>query len=171
MFSAGTATSSSTLEWAMTEMMKNPMVMEKAQAKVRHVFKGKAKVDERDTSKLNYLKLVIRETLRLHPPIPLLRRKCRERCEIDGYDLPINTSITVNVWAIGRDPQHWDDPENFKPERFDGSLIDYKGADFEFLPFGAGRRMCTCVGMLSGIVNVVLPLAQLLYYFDWKLPN
>ncbi|XP_058070638.1 premnaspirodiene oxygenase-like [Magnolia sinica] len=169
MFAAGTETSSTTLVWAMAEMMKNPKVMEKAQAEVRQLFEGKTKIDERETTKLYYLKLVIKETLRLHPPLSLIPRECRDRCQIDGYDIPAKTRVIVNVWALGRDPQQWDDPESFKPERFDGSSLDYKGTHFEFLPFGAGRRMC--VGMNFGIANVVLPLAHLLYHFDWKLPD
>ncbi|XP_058068867.1 desmethyl-deoxy-podophyllotoxin synthase-like [Magnolia sinica] len=169
MMGAGTDTSSTFLEWAMAEMVKNPRVMEKAQAEVRQVFKGKGKVDERDTNKLNYLKLVIKETLRLHPPAPLVPRECREKCEIDGYEIPVTTRVILNIWAIGRDPEHWDDPDSFKPERFDGTSIDYKGTHFEYVPFGAGRRICP--GMTIGMANVVLPLANLLYYFDWKLPS
>ncbi|XP_058070637.1 premnaspirodiene oxygenase-like [Magnolia sinica] len=169
-FSGGTDSSAVTIEWAMAEMMKNPRVMEQAQAEVRQALKGKAKIEEEDTTQLNYLKLVIKETLRLHPPGPLLvPRECREMCEIDGYEIPIKSRVIINVWAIGRDPQHWDDPENFKPERFDGSSIDYKGAHFELLPFGAGRRVCPAIPF--GIANVVLLLAHLLYYFDWKLPD
>ncbi|KAF6153768.1 hypothetical protein GIB67_001001 [Kingdonia uniflora] len=163
-------TSATTIEWAMSELMKNPRAMEKAQAEVREVFKGKVDVDETDFHKLTYLKLVIKETLRLHPPVPLLiPRECRERCEIDGYEIPTKTKVIVNAWAIGRDPEHWKDSESFEPERFDGGDIDYKGTNFEFIPFGAGRRMCP--GILFGIANIELPLVQLLYKFDWKLPN
>ncbi|XP_058069013.1 desmethyl-deoxy-podophyllotoxin synthase-like [Magnolia sinica] len=170
MFGAGTDTSSTAIEWAMSEMMRNPRVMEKAQTEVRQALKGKTKMDDGDTNELHYLKLVIKETLRLHPPAPLLLpRECTETCEIDGYDIPIKARVIINAWAIGRDPQHWEDPESFKPERFDGSPCDYKGTHFEYLPFGAGRRVCP--GMISGIANVVLPIAQLLYYFDWKLPG
>ncbi|KAM7498402.1 hypothetical protein LguiA_022816 [Lonicera macranthoides] len=139
-FSAGTETSSTTIEWAMSEMMRNPKVMEHAQDEVRRVLKGKGEIEETDIQELHYLKMVIKETLRLHPPAPLLLpRQSRERCEINGY------------------------------ERFDGSLVDLKGTNFEFIPFGAGRRMCP--GVVFGIANIELPLAQLLYRFEWKLPN
>jgi cytochrome P450 len=154
----------------MSEMMRNPRVLEKVQAEIRQACKGKKKIDEKDIQNLSYLKSVIKETLRLHPPATLLMpRECREACEIDGYEIPIKTQLIINAWAIGRDPAFWHDGESFIPERFDSSSIDYKGANFEYIPFGAGRRMCP--GILFGVANVELPLAQLLYQFDWKLPG
>ncbi|GMY31000.1 cytochrome P450 71D9-like [Fagus crenata] len=169
-FSAGSETSSTTLEWAMSEMVKNPRVMEKAQDEVRKVFDGKAYMNETDLHELKFLKSVIKETLRLHPTIPLLLpRECRESCDINGYKIPVNTKVIVNAWAIGRDPRYWIEAERFYPERFLNSSIDYKGADFEYIPFGAGRR--SCPGITFAMANIELPLAQLLYHFDWKLPN
>ncbi|KAL5574905.1 hypothetical protein UlMin_016604 [Ulmus minor] len=169
-FSAGTDTSSTTVDWAMAEMMKNPRVMEKAQAEVRQVFRGKKTIDETEVHNLSYLKLVIKETLRLHPPLPLLLpRECRESCEIEGYKIPIKTKVIVNAWAIGRDPEHWHEAESFIPERFDNNLVDYKGTNFEFIPFGAGRRICP--GISFGLVNVEYSLAQLLFHFNWELPS
>ncbi|EEF39572.1 premnaspirodiene oxygenase [Ricinus communis] len=169
-FIAGSETSSTTVEWAMSEMLRNPRVMEKAQEEVRRVFGKKGNVDEAELHELNYLKLVIKETLRLHPPAPLLLpRESRESCEINGYYIPVNSKVIVNAWAIGRDPNNWTEAETFYPERFLDSAIDYKGNYFEFIPFGAGRRMCP--GILFGMANVELPLAQFLYHFDWKLPD
>ncbi|XP_024930844.3 desmethyl-deoxy-podophyllotoxin synthase-like [Ziziphus jujuba] len=170
-FSAGTDTSSTTVVWAVSELMKHPKVMEKAQAEVRKLCQGnKRLIHEDDIQKLSYLKLVIKETLRLHPPVPLLLpRECREACKIDGYEIPLKTRVIVNAWAIGRDPEYWNDAESFIPERFGGSSIDYKGTDFEYIPFGAGRRMCP--GIAFGMANVELPLANLLYHFNWKLPT
>ena len=154
----------------MTEMMRNPKVLEKAQAEIRQMFKGKKKIQEKDFHELSYLKSVIRETLRLHPPLALLLpRECREQCKIDGYEIPIKTKVIINAWAIGRDPAYWLDAESFMLERFDDSSIDFKGTHFEYIPFGAGRRMCPAV--LFGLANIELPLAQLLYQFDWELPN
>lgn len=151
----------------MSELMKNPRVMKKAQAELRQVLKGKIKIYEADIQELDYLKLVIKETLRLHPPLPLLLpRECRENCEIGGYQIPVKTKVIVNAWKIGRDPDYWN---SFIPERFSESSMTSMGTDFEFLAFGAGRRMCP--GMLLGLANVELPLAMLLYHFDWKLPN
>ncbi|XP_027182969.1 premnaspirodiene oxygenase-like isoform X2 [Coffea eugenioides] len=169
-FSAGTETSSTTVEWAMSEMVRNPNVMAKAQSEIRTAFKGKKKIEETDIQELKYLKLVIKETLRLHPPVPLLvPRECREECEIEGYTIPVKTRVLVNAWAIGRDPEYWDDPESFKPDRFKTNPVDFTGTHFEYLPFGAGRRMCP--GISFGLANVDLPLALLLYHFNWKLPN
>ncbi|THF95357.1 hypothetical protein TEA_023952 [Camellia sinensis var. sinensis] len=169
-FSAGSETSATTVDWAMSEMMKNPRIMRKAQAEVRRVFNGKGKVDETGIQELNYLKLVIKETLRLHPALPLLLpRECGERCEINGYEIPVKTKVIINAWAIGRDPNYWSDPECFRPERFFDSSIDFKGNNFEFIPFGAGRRICP--GMAFGLANVEMPLTQFLYHFDWKLPG
>jgi cytochrome P450 len=113
---------------------------------------------------------VIRETLRLHPPLAtLLPRECREQCKIDGYEIPIKTKVIINAWATGRDPACWLDAESFMPERFADSSNDFKGTHFEYIPFGAGRRMCPAV--LFGLANIELPLAQLPYQFDWELPN
>ncbi|KAL5737385.1 hypothetical protein ACOSP7_030146 [Xanthoceras sorbifolium] len=169
-FAAGTEMSSSTLEWALAEMLKHPRVLEKAQAEVRKVFDRKGYVDEADLHELEYLKLVTKETFRLHPVLPfLLPRECRESCQIDGYDIPVGSQVIVNAWAIGRDPNNWTNPESFYPERFLGSSIDYKGSHFELIPFGSGKRICP--GITFAMANIELPLANFLYHFDWKLPN
>ena len=119
---------------------------------------------------LKYLKSVVKETLRLHPPGPLLLpRQCGQACEINGYYIPIKSKVIINAWAIGRDPNHWSEAERFYPERFIGSSVDYQGNSFEYIPFGAGRRICP--GLTFGLTNVEFPLALLMYYFDWKLPN
>ncbi|KAJ0980123.1 hypothetical protein J5N97_008378 [Dioscorea zingiberensis] len=170
LFGAGSETSSNTMEWAMSELMRNPKVMKKAQSEVRELLRGKTKVTEEDISDLKYLELVIKEVLRMHAPVPLLiPRECRESCELMGYQVPAGTRVLVNIWGIGRDPEYWDEPLVFKPERFEGSSISFNGSCFEYIPFGAGRRMCP--GIQFGIANIKLALAQLLYYFDWKLPG
>ncbi|XP_052111378.1 cytochrome P450 71D9 isoform X2 [Arachis duranensis] len=169
-FGGGSETSAHTIDWAMTEMIRDPGVMEKAQAEIRELFNRIGKVDETLINELKYLKSVVKETLRLHPPAPLLLpRECGEACEINGYYIPYKSKVIVNAWAIGRDPKNWSEPEKFYPERFIDSDIDYKGNNFEFVPFGAGRR--TCPGSTLGLLNVELALAYLLYHFDWKLPS
>nr|XP_017248492.1 PREDICTED: cytochrome P450 71D10-like isoform X2 [Daucus carota subsp. sativus] len=167
---AGSETSTATMIWAMSELIKNPKVMERAQAEVSEVFKGRETVDETGLDELNYLKLVIKETLRLHPPAPMLiPRECREQCQINGFDIPVKSKVIFNAWAIGRDPRFWDDSESFKPERFQDSPVDFKGTDFQYIPFGAGRRICP--GISFAHPNIMLGLAQVLYHFDWKLPG
>ncbi|XP_062078741.1 cytochrome P450 71D9-like [Humulus lupulus] len=169
-FGAGTETSSTTVEWAMSEMMKNPRTMKKAQDEVREVFNRKGFVDETGLGEMMYLKSVVKESMRLHPTFPLLLpRENQEKCEINGYEIPAKTQTIVNAWVIGRDPRYWTEPESFIPERFLDSSIDSKGNNFEYIPFGAGRRICA--GMSFGLINVELSLALLLYHFDWILPN
>ncbi|KAK2640198.1 hypothetical protein Ddye_027993 [Dipteronia dyeriana] len=119
-----TDTSSSTLEWAVSEMLKNPRVLEKAQAEVRHVFNRKENVDEARLHELEYLKLVIKENSWLHPSTPLIPRECIKSCKIDGYDIPVGSKVIVNAWAIGIDPNYWTEPENFSSERFHSSSIN-----------------------------------------------
>ncbi|KAK6149393.1 hypothetical protein DH2020_016918 [Rehmannia glutinosa] len=167
---AGSETSAAAVDWAMAEMLKNPSVLKKAQDEVRRVFDDKGYVNESSIHQLKYLKSVIKETLRMHPPVPLLLpRKCGEKCEINGYEIPVNTKIIINAWAINRDPIFWKIFNCFQPERFHDSSVDYKGNHFEYIPFGAGRRICP--GMSFGLANVDLALANFLYHFDWNLPS
>ncbi|TKY69140.1 steroid 17alpha-monooxygenase or 17alpha-hydroxyprogesterone aldolase [Spatholobus suberectus] len=154
----------------MAEVVRDPRVMKKAQAEVREVFNTKGRVDETCINEMKYLKSVVKETLRLHPPAPLLLpRECGQACDIHGYHIPVKSKVIVNAWAIGRDPNYWTEPERFYPERFIDSSIDYKGSNFEYIPFGGGRRICP--GSTFGLIYVELTLALLLYHFDWKLPN
>ncbi|XP_010921587.2 premnaspirodiene oxygenase [Elaeis guineensis] len=170
MFLGGTDTASTTLEWAMSELARHPEAMQKAQAEVRQALKGKAKIQEEDISELHYMKLVIKETLRLHPPVPLLLpRDCSETCELEGYDIPMGSRVIINVWAIARDARYWGDAESFRPERFYVSSVEYLAGSFEYLPFGGGRRVCP--GFTFGMAHLELALANLLFYFDWKLPH
>nr|AGO03789.1 germacrene A oxidase [Tanacetum cinerariifolium]AXL93709.1 Cytochrome P450 [Tanacetum cinerariifolium] len=170
MFGAGTDTSSATIEWAISELIKCPRAMEKVQVELRKALNGKERIHEEDIQELSYLNLVIKETLRLHPPLPLVMpRECRQPVNLAGYDIPNKTKLIVNVFAINRDPEYWKDAETFIPERFENSSTTVMGAEYEYLPFGAGRRMCP--GAALGLANVQLPLANILYHFNWKLPN
>lgn len=167
-FSAGTDTAASTVDWAMTELLRNPKVLKKAQTEVREVLNIKGLVHENDYSGLKYLKLVIKEALRLHPIFPLLLpRECRESCEIDGYLIPVKTKVIVNAWALGRDPEYWHEADSFIPERFENNGIDFSGNSLEYLPFGAGRRRCP--GTSFALANIEIILAHLLYHFNWEI--
>ncbi|KAM0907440.1 hypothetical protein ACQ4PT_016140 [Festuca glaucescens] len=173
LFAAGSESFSTTLEWALAELIRNPSRLHKAQAEVRRALAGQSRVLEDALRDLPYLRLVIKETLRLHPTGPLLLpRECRERCRVLGFDVPQGAMVLVNAWAISRDPASWGaDAHEFRPERFqgDGAAVDFWGTDYQFLPFGAGRRMCP--GVLFAITNVELAMASLLYHFDWELPG
>lgn len=127
-------------------------------------------MDESEIQKLKYLNFVIKETLWLHPPTPfLLPRESIETCVIEGYTIPSKTKMSINAWALGRDPKYWEESEKVISERFLDKSINFNGNDFEFIPFGAGRRICP--GMTMGLAIVEFVLAQLLFHFDWELPN
>uniref|UniRef100_J3MW27 Cytochrome P450 n=2 Tax=Oryza brachyantha TaxID=4533 RepID=J3MW27_ORYBR len=172
MFAGGTGTSASAMEWGMSELMRKPSVMKKLQAQIREAFQGKATVTEADlqASNLRYLKMVIKEALRLHPPAPLLvPRESIDVCEINGYTIPAKSRVIINAWAIGRDLKYWDDADKFVPERFEDGTIDFMGSNYEFVPFGSGRRMCP--GFNYGLASIELVFTSLLYHFDWSLPE
>ncbi|XBI68696.1 hypothetical protein VPH35_047865 [Triticum aestivum] len=171
LFAAGSETTATTTIWAMSELMRSPHIMAAAQSEVRRVLHGKTEVTEADIDgRLHYLQMVIKETFRLHPPVPLLMpRLCTEQTKVMGYDIPQGTTVFVNVSTIGRDEKSWTNASEFMPKRFDGEKVDYGGTDFRFLPDGAGRRMCP--GMMFGVSNIEMALASLLYHFDWKLPE
>ncbi|PHU27389.1 Geraniol 8-hydroxylase [Capsicum chinense] len=166
LFTAGTDTTSNTLEWAMVEVMRKPCIMKKAKSELAEVI-GKGKIiEEADISRLPYLECIMKETLRMHPPVPFLLRKVDQDVEACGYFVPKDSQVLVNVWSIGRDPAIWEDPLAFKPERFWGSKIDLRGQDFEVIPFGAGRRICP--GLPLATRTLIVMLGSLLNSFDWK---
>ncbi|KAL6840901.1 hypothetical protein ACP4OV_029427 [Aristida adscensionis] len=167
MFSAGSETSSAAIQWAMVELMCNPAAMQRAQAEVRGALAGDGRVTEDGLAGLHYLRLVIKETLRLHPPAPLLLpRECHAACTVLGHGVPRGAMVLVNAWAAGPDAARWDSPEEFAPGRFEGGgRWDFKGTEPEYIPFGAGRRVCP--GAAFAMAHVELALAALLLHFDW----
>ncbi|XP_065859393.1 cytochrome P450 726A27-like [Euphorbia lathyris] len=166
---AATDTSAVTIEWAISELINNPSIMIKAQEEVRTICRGSKTINEEHLRELKYLKSIIKETLRLHTPTPLIPRECMRKCRLNGYVIHPKTRVLINEYAIGKDPKIWEDPESFIPERFDGVSIDFKGNDFELIPFGAGKRICPGIAMV--VANVELIIAEMLYHFDWKLPD
>ncbi|KAM0872956.1 hypothetical protein ACQ4PT_038408 [Festuca glaucescens] len=139
-YTGGIDTCAVTTIWIMSELMRNPRVMRKAQAEAAPA--GDSADPERNHAEL------------------------RDRC---SYSVPAGTRIHVNVWAMGRDPDIWDGPEDFYPERFQDADVDFRGSHSELLPFGSGRRACPAIAM--GVANVEFVLANLLYCFDWELPE
>ncbi|XP_040380144.1 cytochrome P450 71A1-like [Oryza brachyantha] len=179
MFAAGTDTSFITLEWAMSELVKNPAAMRKLQDEVRQATPGAADKPARGATTSTatpYLKAVVKETLRLHPPVPLLvPRECArdEDATVLGYHVDRGTRVFVNAWAIHRRPDAWSEPEDFRPERFlpgsgEAEAVDLRGGHFQLVPFGAGRRVCP--GMQFALATVELALASMVRLFDWEIP-
>ncbi|VYS53336.1 unnamed protein product [Arabidopsis thaliana] len=167
LFVAGVDTSVITLDWTMAELSRHPRVMKKVQAEIREHVGDKGIVTYDDLEALVYMKMVIKETWRLHAPSPILiPREAMTNFKIKGYDIYPGTRIHVNAWAIGRNPDVWKDPDEFIPERFVDSNVETKGTSFELLPFGSGRRGCPA--MYVGLSTVEYTLANLLYHFDWK---
>ncbi|KAI3684480.1 hypothetical protein L6452_33704 [Arctium lappa] len=161
-FAAGTITTSTVTEWAISELIRHPRVMKKLQHEVGEFAQGKSMIYEEDLEKMHYLQAVLKETLRLHTPLPLLiSRKSTQYVKLMGYDIAAGTQVIINAWAIARDPSLWEESEKFKPERFLNSRIDYNGFHFEFLPFGIHFAMA---------VNELV-LANLVYKYDMKLPD
>ncbi|WJX14274.1 hypothetical protein P8452_04566 [Trifolium repens] len=170
LFIAGSDTSGSTTEWAMAELLRNPNIMKKARNEVIQVIDKSNQVKESDIPTLPYIQSIVKETLRLHPPVPLLLPYIASNdVEINGYTIHKGNQVLINAWSIGRNPEYWDDPLLFRPERFLDSKVDFKGRDFEYLPFGAGRRICPGIPLANRMI--VLMLAALLHSFEWELPQ
>ncbi|KQJ91700.1 cytochrome P450 71A1 [Brachypodium distachyon] len=172
MFVAGTDTTFATLEWVMTELVRHPRILQKAQEEVRRVVGSKGHVDESDLGELHYMRAIIKETFRLHPAVPLLvPRETVAACKLGGFDIAPKTRVFINTFAMGRDPEIWESPLEYKPERFESAAgeIDLKDPDYKLLPFGGGRRGCP--GYTFALATVQVSLASLLYHFEWALPE
>ncbi|XAR70414.1 hypothetical protein NMG60_11027259 [Bertholletia excelsa] len=170
MIVGGTDTTSNALEFALAEMITRPEVMRKAQQELDTVVGKDNIVEESHIHQLPYLYAVMKEALRLHPTLPLLVPHCpSESCIVGGYTVPKGARVFVNVWAIHRDPSIWENPWEFDPERFVNCKLDYSGTDFNYFPFGSGRRSCAGTAMAERMF--MLSLALFVHSFDWKLPE
>ncbi|KAF7814029.1 cytochrome P450 71A1-like [Senna tora] len=170
LLAGGTDTSTITIEWAICELLRKPKILKKAREEVDRVIGRERWIEEQDIPNLPYINAILKETMRLHPVVPMLvPRLAKDDFKVGGYDIPKGTQVLVNVWSIGRDPSVWNNPNEFEPERFIGKTIDVKGHNFEFLPLGAGRRMCP--GYPLGLKLIQVSLANFLHGFDWKLPE
>ncbi|CAM6057063.1 unnamed protein product [Sphagnum tenellum] len=166
---ASSETFTTIVKWAFVELLKHPKVMKKAQD-LDDVVGHQRIVDEKDVPQLKYLQAIVKETFRLHPPVPtLIPHENFESCEVGGYHVSAKSMILVNLWDIHRDPCAYENPLDFNPERFVGSVIDVKGNDFQLLPFGSSRRICPALSL--GLIMVQIYLARLLHSFVWKLPR
>ncbi|XP_050226332.1 flavonoid 3'-monooxygenase CYP75B137-like [Mercurialis annua] len=170
MIVGGSDTSANSIEFAMAEIMNKPEVMRKAQQELDTVVGKNNIVEESHIHQLPYLYAIMKESLRLHPALPLLVPHCpSETCDVGGYTIPKGARVFVNVWQIHRDPSVWENPLEFKPERFIDNKWDYSGSDFGYFPFGSGRRICAGIAMAERMF--LYSLATFLHSFDWKLPE
>ncbi|KAI5678318.1 hypothetical protein M9H77_09268 [Catharanthus roseus] len=170
MVSGGTDTTYLLLYSMMAELLRNKNVMTKLQKEVREVIGRKLDITDEDLQKMQYLQAVIKETLRFHPPVPLLiLREAREDVNLMGYHVKKGTQVIINAWGIGRDSCLWEEAEVFKPERFLNTSLDFKGHNFQYIPFGSGRRSCPGVNFAIPIAE--LALANLIHKFNFSLPD
>ncbi|XP_051136629.1 flavonoid 3'-monooxygenase-like [Andrographis paniculata] len=174
LFAAGTDTTSSTVEWTVAELIRHPKILALAQGELDAIVGRDRVVTEHDLGKLPFCQAIMKEAFRLHPPTPLsLPRIAHESCEVNGFLIPKGSTLLVNVWAIGRNPDLWTNPLEFQPERFleggERSNADVKGNDFELIPFGAGRRICP--GVTLGIRMVQLLTTNLIHAFSFDLSD
>ncbi|THU53220.1 hypothetical protein C4D60_Mb10t12130 [Musa balbisiana] len=170
LLTAGTDTSAVTMEWAMCLLLNHPEVLHAVRAELDAKIGQGRMAEEEDIPDLHYLNCIITETLRLYPAGPLLvPHESSQDCTVGGYDVPRGTMLLVNAWAIHRDPNSWDEPEEFKPERFqcEGGKEE---AGLRMLPFGSGRRKCPGEGLAMRVIG--LALATVIHCFEWeKLPG
>ncbi|WVZ49631.1 hypothetical protein U9M48_000971 [Paspalum notatum var. saurae] len=164
----GGETTSHTIECALAELLQAPNSMRKVQEELKSVIGTKQQIDETDISKLPYLQAVVKETLRLHPPVPLPPYEAEATVEVQGYTIPKGTKVLINIWAINLCADAWIEPNKFMPERFLGTEVNFMGRDFQLIPFGAGRRIC--LGLPLAYRMVHLMLGSLLHRFRWTLP-
>ncbi|XP_042485846.1 cytochrome P450 71AU50-like [Macadamia integrifolia] len=171
MLAAAMDTSSITVEWSLFELLRHPKVLRKLQEELNDKVGIDRLVEEEDLVKLNYLDMVVKEVMRLHPVAPLLLpHESMKDTTINGYHIPKKSRVIINVWAIQRDPTIWsDNAEEFLPERLIGTDINVRGRDFQLMPFGSGCRGCP--GLHLGLVVVKLVVAQLVHCFDRELPS
>ena len=168
----GTDTTITTVEWVMSELLNNPEIMSKVQQESKHVVGMNNIVEESHLPNMHYLDVVLKETLRLHPALPLLLPKRPSQSAIvGGYKIPEGTKVFLNVYAIHRDPQVWESPLEFQPERFlsPSTNLDYAGNNMKYIPFGSGRRICAGIPLAEKMLMFIF--ASLLHSFDWKLPE
>ncbi|KAK2657566.1 hypothetical protein Ddye_010618 [Dipteronia dyeriana] len=167
MLLAGTDTTAVTLEWAMSNLLNNPKVLKKARDELDTQVGQQRLIEEHDLPKLEYLQSIISETLRLYPAGPLLvPHMSSSDCILGGYDIPADTILLVNVWAIHRDPNLWDEPTSFKPERFDTVNGEISETNKKLMAFGVGRRACPGMGLAQRTMG--LALGSLIQCFEWE---
>lgn len=149
--------------------MRHPHIYEKALDELDAVVGRARLVKESDIAKLPLIQNIIRETLRLHPPVPFnLPHRNFEACEVGGYHIPANSTVSINLYLIMRDPAFWDSPLEFSPDRFNDTKLTIQGSDFQYIPFGYGKRQCP--GLNLAFTTVQYALAMCLQCIRWETP-
>ncbi|GMJ07293.1 TRANSPARENT TESTA 7, CYTOCHROME P450 75B1 [Hibiscus trionum] len=170
LIAGGTDSSATTVEWAISELIKHPQLIKQATEELDSMIGKERWVKEDDIPQLPYIEAIMKETMRKHPVAALIApHLAMEDCNVAGYDIRKGTRVFINTWSMGRDSFLWKQPEEFRPERFLGRKIDIRGRNFELLPFGSGRRMCP--GYTLGLKMIQTSLANLLHGFNWELPD
>lgn len=170
---AGSETMSVALKWTLAEIINHPSVLKKLREEMIGVVGLHRLIHDSDIPKLPYLQAVVKESLRLHPPTPLILRKCTRGCQIGGYDVIPDSRIIINVYAIMRDPGTWKIPKEFIPERFLESpttnnelLVDMKGKNLHYFPFGSGSSACPGANLAISTIQMVI--GTLVHCFDFE---
>ena len=172
MILAGADTTAVTLTWALSLLLNNKDVLKKTQAELDAMVGKERQVEESDLKNLVYLQAVLKETLRLYPAAPLsVPREAIADCTVSGYHIPAGTELFVNLYKIHRDPKVWQDPSDFRPERFLTTNKDYdvRRQNYEFLTFGSGRRICP--GISYALQVMQFTVANLLHGFEVSTPS
>ncbi|KAG5378782.1 hypothetical protein IGI04_026624, partial [Brassica rapa subsp. trilocularis] len=168
LFVASTDTSTNTIQWTMAEIFNNPKILARLREEIDSVVEKTRLIQETDLPNLPYLQAVVKEGLRLHPPVPLVLRSFQEGCKIGGFDVLEKTKLVVNSYAVMRDPDVWEYPEEFKPERFLPSSRSYQEEVLlKYIPFGSGRRGCP--GSNLAYLSVETAIGVMVQCFDWKI--
>ncbi|KFK29143.1 hypothetical protein AALP_AA7G094400 [Arabis alpina] len=172
LFIAGTDSVGQTTQWTMAEIINNPNILERLRDEIDSVVGTSRLIQETDLPNLPYLQAVVKEGLRFHPPAPVLARTFQEGCKIGGFYVPEKTTLIVNVYAVMRDPDSWEDPNEFKPERFLASSISEQDEErreqtLKYIPFGSGRRGCP--GANLAYIFIETAVGMMVQCFDWKI--
>lgn len=162
---AGTESASTAVEWSMSLLLNHPEEMEKARAEIEANVGQDQLLDEADLPKLEYLQKIYTESMRLFPPAPLLvPHESSEDCTMSGFHVPRGTQLLVNAWSIHRDPDLWENPTKFMPERFESGKSSIEG--FKMIPFGVGRRACSGAPLGKRLMGMIL--GALIQCFEWE---
>lgn len=156
------------IQWTMAEIINNPFIIERLKEEIDSVVGKSRLVQETDLPNLPYLQAVIKEALRLHPPVPFIPREFQQGCKIGGFSVPGKIKLVVNLYSVMRDPNVWEDPLQFKPERFlTWQEVERKGQALKYIPFGGGRRGCPASNLTYMIAGTTI--GMMVQCFDWNI--